>query len=154
MSRPSDHDPLRHTLILASAGSGKTYQLTNRYLGLLASGAPVGSMLATTFTRAAAGEIRDRVLMRLADAADDAGERTALAADIGADHLDRNEILRLLRELTTNMHRTQIRTLDSFFGAVVRSFAIELGVPVDAPIVDGAEARAVRYEAIRAMLAG
>ena len=30
--------PLRNEMILASAGSGKTYQLTNRYIGLMAAG--------------------------------------------------------------------------------------------------------------------
>ena len=60
--------PLAHLLIRASAGTGKTFQLSNRYISLLASGVPPSSILATTFTRKAAGEIRDRILERLADA--------------------------------------------------------------------------------------
>ncbi len=56
-----------YLVILASAGSGKTFQLTSRYLMLLRSGGP-DKILASTFTRKAAHEIFDRVLIRLAAA--------------------------------------------------------------------------------------
>ncbi len=65
-------DSFLHEVIRASAGSGKTHQLTNRKLGLLATGVDPDVILATTFTRKAAGEILDRVLERLAKAAGDA----------------------------------------------------------------------------------
>ena len=54
-----------HILISASAGTGKTFQLSNRYLGLLQRGVMPDQILATTFTRKAAGEILDRVMVRL-----------------------------------------------------------------------------------------
>jgi len=60
-----------HRLVRASAGSGKTFQLTNALLRLLLAGEDVGAVLATTFTRAAAGEILHRALARLSDAAVD-----------------------------------------------------------------------------------
>ncbi|MBP5621261.1 MAG: UvrD-helicase domain-containing protein, partial [Thermoguttaceae bacterium] len=56
-------------VVRASAGSGKTFQLSNRYLKLILCGATVDSILATTFTRKAAGEIQDRILSRLGLAA-------------------------------------------------------------------------------------
>ena len=56
-------------LIRASAGTGKTFQLSNRYLQLILSGQSVDGILATTFTRKAAGEILSRVMFRLAEAA-------------------------------------------------------------------------------------
>ena len=49
----------RHVMILASAGSGKTYALTNRYVQLLAGGAEPERIVALTFTRKAAGEFFD-----------------------------------------------------------------------------------------------
>ncbi|OYV78458.1 MAG: hypothetical protein B7Z73_19770 [Planctomycetia bacterium 21-64-5] len=52
--------PFPHTLIRASAGTGKTFQLSNRYLGLAAAGSPTDEILATTFTRKAAGEILEK----------------------------------------------------------------------------------------------
>ena len=63
----------------ASAGTGKTFQLSNRFLSLAAAGHPADRILATTFARKAAGEILDRVLLRLAEGADERGEAQELA---------------------------------------------------------------------------
>jgi ATP-dependent exoDNAse (exonuclease V) beta subunit len=54
-------------MVLASAGTGKTFTIAGRIIGLLASGEAPGDVLATTFTRKAAGEILNRVLARLAE---------------------------------------------------------------------------------------
>ena len=62
---------LKPMLVRASAGTGKTYRLTARLLKILLQGAAPETILATTFTRKAAGEILDRVLMTLAQAADE-----------------------------------------------------------------------------------
>ncbi|MBC6994682.1 UvrD-helicase domain-containing protein [Neolewinella lacunae] len=53
-------------LISAGAGSGKTYRLTQEMISLLASGAarPSG-IIATTFTKRAAAELRERVRVKL-----------------------------------------------------------------------------------------
>ena len=56
---------LPRELVLASAGSGKTYHLSSRIIGLLARGTPPDEILASTFTRKAAGEILERVLYGL-----------------------------------------------------------------------------------------
>ena len=69
MSRPNRLPALGNLIIRASAGTGKTFQLSNRFLALLRQGVPSESILATTFTRKAAGEILDRVIGRLAEAA-------------------------------------------------------------------------------------
>ncbi len=71
-----------HELIRASAGSGKTYQLTSRYLALLAADVPADRILATTFTRKAAGEILGRVLLRLANGEGDRRTLRALVAKL------------------------------------------------------------------------
>jgi len=76
-----------HVVIRASAGTGKTYQLAVRFIGLLAAGARPDEILATTFTRKAAGEILDRVLYWLATAAADDKERSKLADAIGVKSL-------------------------------------------------------------------
>ena len=55
---------LPHARVLASAGTGKTHRLSSRYLDLVLRGADPRTLLATTFTRAAAAEIRERVLVR------------------------------------------------------------------------------------------
>ena len=53
-------------LLSASAGTGKTYRLTARLLRILLQDVPPETILATTFTRKAAGEITDRILINLA----------------------------------------------------------------------------------------
>ncbi len=56
-------------LIAASAGTGKTYQLTSRFVALLALGAKPEKMIALTFTKKAAGEFRNRIFQALSDGA-------------------------------------------------------------------------------------
>ena len=64
-------DPQRSILLQAPAGSGKTTVLVQRFLALLLTVDEVEEILAITFTRKAAGEMRERVLraLRVADTA-------------------------------------------------------------------------------------
>jgi ATP-dependent exoDNAse (exonuclease V) beta subunit len=57
--------PGRSTAVLASAGSGKTAVLVERYLATLRSGLDAADVLVVTFTRAAAAEVRHRALEAL-----------------------------------------------------------------------------------------
>ena len=61
----------KRELITASAGSGKTFQLTNRYIELLLLGEKPESIVALTFSRKAAGEFFDAILNKLASASCD-----------------------------------------------------------------------------------
>ncbi len=146
---PAAHDQLAHTVIRASAGSGKTFQLTNRYLQLVAAKSEPAAIFASTFTRLAAGQIRDRILLRLANAAVDENHRRELAQHIAMPSLSRQAVIDLLASLTHRIHQLQVRTIDSFFASIVKSFAIELNVPLGAQIVDESQAIALRSDAIR-----
>lgn len=73
--KTSSQNIITGNLIAASAGTGKTYQLTSRYLALLALGARPEKMIALTFTKKAAGEFRNRIFQALADAALDKPDR-------------------------------------------------------------------------------
>src|SRR6188472_2857261 len=54
-------DPARSCVVEACAGSGKTWMLVSRMLRALLDGAEPHEILAITFTRAAAGEMRERL---------------------------------------------------------------------------------------------
>ncbi len=143
---------LPHTLIRASAGTGKTFQLSNRYLALVADGQPLDGILAATFTRKAAGEILNRILTRLAEAALDPDKAAELAGHVGRAKLDSRECLVLLRQMVRHLHRVRAGTLDSFFMQIARSFALELRLPLSWQIVDDVYDAALRGEAIRGVL--
>lgn len=142
-----------HVLIRASAGTGKTFQLSNRYIGLAASGQPLDTILATTFTRKAAGEILDRILTRVAEAALSPAAAAQLAQHTGLPAFNQQAALGLLRSMIRHLHRIRTGTLDSFFLQIARSFALELGLPLGWQIIDDVSDGLLRGEAVRNVLA-
>ncbi len=138
-------------VIRASAGTGKTYQLSNRYLQLAADGQPADQVLASTFARKAAGEILGRVLVRLAGAAVDAAARAELTRAIDRE-LGAADCQRLLGKLIGDLHRLRIGTLDSFFVQVAGHFTLELGLPGGWRILDELDDEQLRLEALRQVL--
>jgi len=146
--------PLHHEVVRASAGAGKTYQLTSRYLGLLGRGEPAPHILATTFTRKAAGEVLARVLGRLSEACSDERKRELLGAAIGRTSLTRSESVVMLRGLVESLNRLSVGTIDGFFNRAARALSLELGLPVDPRMIDEGSPLAVqmRSDAIHALL--
>lgn len=115
-------------IIEASAGSGKTYALTNRFIKLMAFGVPADRIVALTFTVKAAGEFFDAILEKLANAAADGKRAKTLAKEVGREELSQADFLRLLKDLTRGLHRLSLGTLDSFFVRVVGAFPLEFGL--------------------------
>jgi ATP-dependent helicase/nuclease subunit A len=142
-----------HTAIRASAGSGKTFQLTNRLLALFLQGTPIEQIVAATFTRKAAGEILERVLGRLAAAAASKKSAKELGDQVGVERLTPERIHGLLAELTRQLHQLRIGTLDSLFADLASSLALELNLPPNWKILDPVADGEFREEAIRRMLA-
>ena len=138
-------------IIRASAGTGKTFALSNRYLQLLASGAECQTILATTFTRKGAGEILDRIVGRLSDAALDDAAAARLSDELDWK-LSRERAAEVLHELLRNLHRLEISTLDSFFNRVAKAFSLELGLPPSWDIVEEQQMNRLNDQAIQAVL--
>lgn len=137
-----------HTRMLASAGTGKTYQLTSRYLRLVLDGVDPTSILATTFTRAAAAEIRDRVLVTAARAVTSEEDRSSLAGRTHRKTLSQQEATSLLSTLLESLDTLRICTLHSFFAQVTGAFAPELGLPETLTILEDDSERGLRDRAL------
>lgn len=156
--------------ILASAGTGKTYQLSVRIARLLMLGRKPEEIIALTFTRAAAAEFYLRALERLKEAATDDEKRLRICGVHPAGDpspVDRENPLVLdparypkaafaarLRELVLTSDRLLLSTLDSFFVRLVNQFALELGLETSKPVtVPEQEAPALAEGAMRSMIA-
>lgn len=109
--------------ISAGAGSGKTYELTKILYQELTKGiVKPGGVLATTFTRKAATELRERVRSHL----------------IGQGAYS----------LANAMGQARIGTVNGVCGALLQRFAFEAGLPTEQLVLDEARANQLLREAI------
>ncbi len=138
-------------LIRASAGSGKTRQLSLRYIGLLLSGASLSTILASTFTRKATGEILNRILLTAAQACQDEGLRAELSQMVGHE-VTADEMKETLRRLVTGLNQIRACSLNSFFNRIALCFPYEMGIKPGWRILDDVEDAHLRWEAIQKTL--
>ncbi|MBM3778967.1 MAG: hypothetical protein FJW23_12170 [Acidimicrobiia bacterium] len=101
-------DPSANVALLASAGTGKTRVLVDRYVNLLRSGVDPANVLAITFTRKAAAEMRERVVASL--------RRAATEGNLPAERW---------RGLRDRLGEVSISTIDAFCHALLREFPLE-----------------------------
>lgn len=140
-------EPQRSVIVQAPAGSGKTTLLVERYLGLLGVVEAPEEILAITFTRKAAAEMRERILQFLEPGYAPQGEHEQAAVDKARAVADKVAEWSLL----DNPQRLLIRTIDSFNHYLARTMPVasQLG-PVPAP---AEHTRALYREAARRVLA-
>tara|TARA_B110000046_G_scaffold18788_1_gene17924 strand:+ start:18108 stop:21236 length:3129 start_codon:yes stop_codon:yes gene_type:complete len=121
----------------ASAGSGKTFTLVKEYLKVLLKSDDIFSfqkILAITFTNKAAGEMKARVLSSLEDFA--AGKENDLFNIIIHEiEVDKPTIQlrskKILDAILQNYSAFSITTIDSFTHKIIKSFAYDLGLPLN-----------------------
>ncbi|MEO0453570.1 MAG: UvrD-helicase domain-containing protein [Verrucomicrobiota bacterium] len=143
----------RHLMIRASAGSGKTWQLSNRIVQLLMMGFPVARLVALTFTRNAAGEFFDAVLKKLAQAASSDECASVLNNNIGLDPKTPAARYRdVLLSLLYALHEIRFGTLDSFFYRVVSAYTLELGLPAQVQLMGSHDALLHRQQVLESIL--
>ncbi len=123
-------------LLAASAGSGKTHVLSQRCVRLICD-APqrcsVEELLVVTFTRAAAAEMRERIVRGLwtrLNACGDSGERRRLQRQIALVDL------------------AEIGTIDAWCGRLVRAHYDALGVDPGFTLLNEADAALLRQEVL------
>src|SRR5450756_1763152 len=107
-SREEAVAPSRSFIVQAPAGSGKTELLIQRYLGLLATVNEPEEIVAITFTRKAAAEMRERVL--------EAFGQVIAGKEPGSEHERRARGWRI----TDSPARLRIQTIDSLCAALTR----------------------------------
>ena len=116
-------DPRRNVVLEASAGTGKTRVLVDRYVNLVRAGVEPRNILAITFTRKAASEMRDRILTTLRRAAEEGGIQPAA-----------------WRSLRDHLQDVAISTIDAFCLSLLREFPLEADLDPGFGMADETEA--------------
>lgn len=114
-------DPARSFIVQAPAGAGKTGLLTQRFLRLLATVDEPEEILAITFTRKAATEMRNRILGALQEAEarrTPSSDHDRETAELATAALQRSQSRNWA--LIENPGRLQVRTIDSLCHSLAR----------------------------------
>src|SRR5688500_3832661 len=115
-------DPRFNVALEASAGTGKTKVLVDRYVNLLREGVDPANILAITFTRKAAAEMRERIVATL-----------RLSAERGEIAPSR------WRALRDRIGDIAISTIDAFCLSLLREFPLEADLDPAFSIADDTE---------------
>ncbi len=128
------HEHERNLIVVAGAGSGKTFVLVERYLTLLDNNPswPLNSVVAITFTKKAAQEMRDRVRQALEQRFITASVdmQDTWAARMGA------------------MESARIDTIHGLCASILRANAAEVGVDPGFEVMDEVDARILLDDSI------
>jgi len=124
-------DPARSVVVEACAGAGKTWMLVSRILRALLAGAEPQEIVAITFTRKAAGEMRQRLQEWLADfATASVDERIKALRDRGMNESEARAAEPALAGLHERLLRggrmVEIRTFHAWFAQLLRAAPLEL----------------------------
>ncbi|MCC6201896.1 MAG: UvrD-helicase domain-containing protein [Gammaproteobacteria bacterium] len=153
MSRlPADHairtqalDVTHSVIVRAPAGSGKTTLLTQRFLALLARVEAPEEIVAITFTRKAAAEMRQRIVGALRSAAARDEQATPLASAALARDAARGW------DLLQQPARLRVETIDAFAGGIAAALPLTSGLSGPGVILE--DAAPLYRDAVRQLLA-
>src|SRR5919106_734300 len=124
-------DPANNVVLEASAGTGKTTVLVQRYINLLKAGVDPANILAITFTRKAATEMRERIIAELRGTA-------------SLSEFDRARWLALRDRLGD----IAISTIDAFCLSLLREFPLEADLDPGFALADETEVPRLVDEAL------
>ena len=151
----------KRSILVANAGSGKTWTLANRVLAWCFDERRAGrtprpaAILAVTFTRKAAGEILARILTHAAQGAEDSASgakaRKEFSSVVGPG--EATDYLAVLEALCRDLHRMQIGTIDGYFHRIATAMPDEAGLPPDWTVGEDRDIELLRAEAAARVLA-
>ena len=127
----------RNILVSAAAGSGKTAILVERILNMMTreeNPVDIDRLLIVTFTRAAAGEMRERLM---------AAVEKRLESEPDNEHLQRQQTL---------IHNAQINTIDGFCSYVIRNYFHTIDLDPGFRTANEGELKLLRYDAVKELL--
>jgi len=144
MSPSAEQEPAiglrgRDVVVTAGAGTGKTRTLVARYLSLLAEGLPLRSIVAITFTRKAAREMRNRIREEV--------RKYLERADLSQEERDR------WRMLYAELDAARIGTIHSLCADILRSHPAEAGVDPRFEVLEEGQINILRGRAVDEALA-
>ncbi len=125
LQRMQATDPKHSYIVQAPAGSGKTEILTQRYLRLLTTVQSPEQIVALTFTRKAANEMRERIVLALQRAANQEppkSEHQRTTQDYATEALKRDKLLGW--QILQQPSRLRVITIDSLCQILSRSIPL------------------------------
>ncbi|EJC0906384.1 RecB-like helicase [Campylobacter upsaliensis] len=122
----------------ASAGSGKTFALSMRFVALILNGAKIDEILAITFTKKATNEMKKRVIENFLTFDKKEAETKELCKLLAKD---KEELIRLRDAKKEEFLRKNLKiyTFDALFSQILRSFALNLGLMSDFESVENSQ---------------
>jgi len=125
-------------VVTAGAGTGKTRTLVARYLSLLSDGVDLRSIIAITFTKKAAREMRNRIREQI----------RLFLLDEGAEASDQERWAELYGQLDS----ARIQTIDSLCREILRQHPVEAGIDPETSVLEQAQDHLIRRKVGRAAL--
>ena len=113
-------------LLEASAGTGKTFAIEHVFVRLILEKIPLEEILAVTFTKAAARELKERIFLNLKKAHTSLHENSPIWPYL-APWIGQPEAQRLLSSAINGFDRCQIFTIHGFCLRMLKEFAFEVG---------------------------
>ncbi|WP_251364648.1 MULTISPECIES: ATP-dependent DNA helicase [unclassified Leucobacter] len=143
-----EHELEGTALVIAGAGSGKTETMANRVVWLVANGAiDPDRILGLTFTRKAAGELRERISGRLHTFVERLVDNAEQGLLTEPERLRAAELVTLLED---GLDLPEVSTYNAFASGVLQEFGAAAGIAPGATVIDEATAWRVAREVILA----
>ena len=141
-------------VIPASAGTGKTFKLTDKFISLMNEGVNPENIVALTFTKKASGEFFEGILEKLARSSKHFDDPESISNITAVPELDSEKAIKLLRVFINAMPSLEMGTLDSFLYKMINNIPFEMGIAGEFEILTDHETLVARESVFRKVFDG